>query len=237
MKESYINKTGDEKTYTRTKRVDKFLPVKDISSLFKIQGITYLKHRTHVDNDKASWPLIRASLPDIPNIHLDFSENIAMKPKFEAQDAHFSGKQYSLHCMLLDPPNPYKYIFHLSNSTIHDYAIVDLVLRDVFDLQKWKNNTVIIKSDNCQEQYKDLNAFGSYQKLADDYNTKILRVYGAAGHGRGLIDAMSSFGVKSILRRNIVGKDVFFSNATENFFKPWAIIECCIERLVKLIIL
>ena len=95
VNESYINKTGDEKMYTRTKHVDKFLLVKDISSLFKIQGITYLKHRTYVDNDKASWPLLKAPLPDIPYIHLDFSENIAMKPKFEAQDAHFSGKQYS----------------------------------------------------------------------------------------------------------------------------------------------
>ena len=28
---------------------------------------------------------------------LDFSENLALKPNFEVQDGHASGKQYSLH--------------------------------------------------------------------------------------------------------------------------------------------
>ena len=58
-----------------------------------------------------------------------------------------------------------------------------------------KNETVIIKSDNCSEQYKCLYAFGSYQMLAKDYNVKIIQVYGAAGHGKELNDAMSCFGV------------------------------------------
>ena len=39
-------------------------------------------------------------------IELDFSENLTLKPKFEVQDAHFSGKQYSLHCSTLPPPPP-----------------------------------------------------------------------------------------------------------------------------------
>ena len=43
------------------------------------------------------------------------------------------------------------------------------------------------------------------QTLSNDDNVKIIRIYGAAGHGKGLIDAMSSFGVKSILRRDVVG--------------------------------
>ena len=38
-------------------------------------------------------------------------------------------------------------------------------------------------------------AFWSLQHLADKYNVQIVRIYGAAGHGIGLIDAMSSFGV------------------------------------------
>ena len=36
-------------------------------------------------------------------IGLDFSENLALKPKLEVQDAHFSGKQYSLHCSIVEP--------------------------------------------------------------------------------------------------------------------------------------
>ena len=48
-------------------------------------------------------------------------------------------------------------------------------------------------------QYKNKWAFESYGSLAKKYNARIIQVYGAAGHGKGMIDAMSSFGVKSIL--------------------------------------
>ena len=43
------------------------------------------------------------------------------------------------------------------------------------------------------------------QTLSNDDNVKIIRIYGAAGHGKGLIDAMSHFGIKSILRRDVIG--------------------------------
>ena len=43
--------------------------------------------------------------------------------------------------------------------------------------------------------------------ISNKYNVRIIRIYGAAGHGKGLIDAMSSFGVKAILRRDIVSHD------------------------------
>ena len=42
------------------------------------------------------------------------------------------------------------------------------------------------------------------QSLADQFNVVTVTIFGVAGHGKGLIDAMSSFGVKSILRRNII---------------------------------
>ena len=39
--------------------------------------------------------------------------------------------------------------------------------------------------------------------------------YGVNGHGRGLVDAMSGFGVKSPLRREIVTDDFMFYKAAE----------------------
>ena len=42
-----------------------------------------------------------------------------------------------------------------------------------------------------------------------------MRTYGAAGHGKGTIDAMSSFGVNNVLRRDIVTQDVFFDTREE----------------------
>ena len=51
--------------------------------------------------------------------------------------------------------------------------------------------------------------------MADKYNVQIIRLYGAAGHGKGLIDAMSSFSVKLILRKDIVTGDVWYKNSEE----------------------
>ena len=122
-----------------------------------------------------------------------------MKPKMEAQNTHFSGKQFTLHCALVLPGQP-KYVYHLSDDTTHDSFFVHQVLTDV--ITKWgiENETVIIKSDNAPTRYKNKYAFHSIQKLSDMDNIRIIRLHGAAGHGKGLIDAMSNFGVKSILR-------------------------------------
>ena len=136
-----------------------------------------------------------------------------MKAKDEVQEAHYSGKQYTLHCSLLDPPNPYKFIYHLSDDTIHDGLFVETVLRDIIQLQNFHNQVILIKSDNCPSQYKCKNVFPTYQKLCDEYDITMIRIYGAAGHGRGLIDAMSSFGCKAILRQDIMGKDIWFNNS------------------------
>ena len=51
------------------------------------------------------------------------------------------------------------------------------------------------------------------QTLWNDYNVKTIKIYDAAGHRKGLIDAMSSFGVKSILSREVVGLDQWFADS------------------------
>ena len=53
------------------------------------------------------------------------------------------------------------------------------------------------------------------EQLADIYNVTVMRVYGAAGHGKSLIDAMSSFGVKNILRQSIITNDWWFENSLD----------------------
>ena len=67
--------------------------------------------------------------------------------------------------------------------------------------------------DNAPFQYKNKHVFRFYQKLADEFNLRIIRTYGAAGHGKGVIDAMSSFGAKNILRHDIVTLDAFFNSS------------------------
>ena len=50
---------------------------------------------------------------------MDFSENLALKTKSEFQEAHFSGKQYTLHCIIVHP-GEVKFTYHLSDDTTHD---------------------------------------------------------------------------------------------------------------------
>ena len=50
------------------------------------------------------------------------------------------------------------------------------------------------------------------QNLSYTYNLRIIRIFGATGHGKGLIGAMSNFGPKSILRPDIVAFDLWFAD-------------------------
>ena len=68
---------------------------------------------------------------------------------------------------------------------------------------------------NASCQYKNKRPFGLLQRLANEFNLRIIRTYGAAGHGKGVIDAMSSFGVKNVLRKDIVTHDVFFNTSED----------------------
>lgn len=74
---------------------------------------------------------------------------------------------------------------------------------------------VVVKSDNCRVQYKCADVFGMYQSLAKEYKKTFIVCYGASGHGRGLVDGMSSFGVKNPLRQHIITEDFYWSTASQ----------------------
>ena len=76
-----------------------------------------------------------------------------------------------------------------------------------------ENGYLIIRLDNCEDQYKCMFTFYQMQVLAVKHNIDIFWFYGAAGHGKGLIDAMSSFGCKRQLRHAIVAEDIWLPTA------------------------
>ena len=143
-----------------------------------------------------------------------FLENIVLKTKQEVQEVHFSGKQYALHCSTVQPGDN-KFVYYLSDDSTNDPSFVYQILEDIFNHCNICNETIIIKSDNAPAQSKNNWVFQSYTSLASKYNVSIIRLYGAAGHGKGLIDAMSNFGAKSFLRKDIVGPDVWFAVIVE----------------------
>ena len=72
-----------------------------------------------------------------------------------------------------------------------------------------------MKTDNCATQYCCLWVFKRYSNLAQKIGKPIILYYGVNGHGSGLVDAMSGFGVKSPLRRKIITDDFYLENANE----------------------
>ena len=78
-------------------------------------------------------------------------------------------------------------------------AVIDHILSDESD-----ENMIRVKSDNCSTQYKCKWVFRFYNNLAIEKQVKILVYYGVSGHGKGLVDAMSSFGVKAPLLRAVI---------------------------------
>ena len=84
---------------------------------------------------------------------MNFSENIALKTKQEVQEAHFSGKHYTLYCSIFQPGDN-KFVHHVSDDTIHNLSFVRQVLKDIFDRWNIRNETTIIKSDKAPARYK-----------------------------------------------------------------------------------
>ena len=123
----YIEKkTGNRKVSKKCERINHMITTNSAFSRLMNERRNYLQHRFQVENDKYQWKIILNSIPKYGAIfHMDYSENITGTPKFEPQSAHFSKKQFSLHCTVmhdtneLDEPN-YKYCYHLSDDTSHD---------------------------------------------------------------------------------------------------------------------
>ena len=89
--ESYVGKDGKVNEYTRTADVDHFEPVYLLFEKLKDLSDKYLLHRAYVGNCTSVSPILK-EVYDGKYIELDFSQNLALRPKDEVQSAYFSGK-------------------------------------------------------------------------------------------------------------------------------------------------
>ena len=212
----YHNKDGRKINYERTTRVDKEATLDELYRMLKDVAVNYLLHRHSVVADRVFWSHMHEILTQ-PYIHLDYSENIGLKPKHEVQAMHFSGKEQTLHCTVLKCPDENKFIYHLSDDTIHDSTMTSFVLKSLVaeHPELIESGRLVLKSDNCSTQYKSRKVFEEIRKLAALWEIEIWWFYGEPGHGRGLVDAMSSFGCKRILREAIICEDVWFKDARQ----------------------
>ena len=154
--------------------------------------------------------------------HSDFSENMSQLNKYKVQSAHFNKRAYSLHCTVEhvsqlkypDLKSPYRYHYHLSDDMKHDFAFSSLVATKCIDDM---NIPTIIrrKSDNCATQYKCSMVFGEYIKMAKKYDRNVIVYYGASGHGKGLVDAMGTFGVKRPVLKAVLTQNFKYNSAKD----------------------
>ena len=62
--------------------------------------------------------------------------------------------------------------------------------------------------------FKSVTAHNS-RALAKKYNKTIILYYGVSGHSKGLVDSMTSFGVKGPLQKSIITENFFFNDVEQ----------------------
>ena len=91
---NYYNKKGELVTYKCCAQVDKKATIDQLNTMLKDAAKAYLSHQYFIASENAFWPRFKSGCR-YPNRHFDFSENINLKPKHEAQSAHFFGRQHT----------------------------------------------------------------------------------------------------------------------------------------------
>ena len=124
-----LDKEGKPKK--KTKRVDyNSVPVLSVVEKLNAFAPRYLLHRYDVKNDQFIWPLIQEKCNERNEYiaHMDYSENLNEKPKFEIQPHHFSAEQHSLHCSVVETPDGNFYFYHFSDEKTHDWRFTKAVI-------------------------------------------------------------------------------------------------------------
>ena len=210
-----INGVMTEKISKKTERVEHQLSFQEIYEKLAGQRQQYLMHRFQVLNDRFHWPRVLAASTG-PTYHYDFSENLPQMYKYEPQSSHFNKNQYSLHCTVKHlEDGSFKYLYHLSNDMKHDHAFTSAVVRHLNEIETEQSSIIRVKSDNCSVQYKSKKVFRFWRMFAQETHKTIIVYYGVSGHGKGLVDAMSAFGVKTPLRRAVVTEDFHYGGAED----------------------
>ena len=212
----YYNKDGKKVTYDRVGRVDKNESVLRIISELQKHASDYLIHRFFAIHDRVHWEKFLDNTP-YHALWLDFSQNIKLVEKNQAQSAHFSGKQQTLHNTVLCYPNrsDTRYVYHLSDDTTHDSVMTFNVINDIIKQhpEVISKGVLVLRSDNCQAQYKCKYTFAKMKQVAQRHGITVAWFYCEPGHGKGIVDAMSAFGAKGPLRNEITRTDAWFPDA------------------------
>lgn len=148
-----------------------------------------LYHRNYLKNYRAHCSDVIKSMKSDVIIDLDFSENLELKVEKEPQDLHWANHQITVHSAITYQNNVKTYHPYLSDDTNHDQTFVDEVVRTILcECQITSGAKILIKTDNCCNQYKSAQGFYNLQKIADEKDISIVHIYGVPGHGKSEVD-------------------------------------------------
>ena len=146
-------------------------------------------------------------------------------PYLNHNQSNFNKRQHSLHCAKahindidsIDEVGKHLYLYHLADDMKHDNGFTIAVADTIIDLFDFNTNYFRFKSDYCKTEYKCKNIFANWSKISAQLQKKIIIYYGESGHGKGLVDEMSGFGVKGPLLNAIITQDYHPTSSTDIF--------------------
>ncbi len=100
----------------------------------------------------------------------------------------------------------------MSDTLVHDQAFADIAMREMLSTTDLDEATcILVESDNCSGQYKSAEHFRDLQKISNDTNLKLIRLYWIEGHGKGEVDHVG--GIAKVYARDQITRGVIFTNA------------------------
>ena len=208
--------TGEVKIVTSSERVNCSEHFDECVTKLNALKSKYILHRYYVCNHKKVFDEICETIPSIGPIYWwDYSENVKNTPKFEAQEHGYCAKQISLFCTVnMLGNNKREYIYHFCDNNLHDVCFTGTVAEDIFE-HHFEGDIFRVKSDNCKVQFKCKWVFAFWKRFSAKHGIPVILYYGVEGHGKGLVDAMGSFGVKQPIRQEIIRTDFWYRKASD----------------------
>ena len=177
------------------------------------KGKAYLFHQYECKNDIHHWPIIKIN--GLGYTFIWITQKTSQPPLSSKPRMHTSPPN-RCPCIALWFTTKIQKI-HIMHTTLAA-IIMTVFLQSKSYLIFWKNtvdfltSVIRFKSDNCVSQYCCQYMFPFYADLAKKTGKPVLVYYGVNGHGRGLVDAMSGFGVKYIVRRAIITDGFYYES-------------------------
>jgi len=171
-----------------------------------------IHHRNHLHHYRYAIHKMRENV-DAVFLDVDFSENLSIPVKNEPQSLHWSHEQVTIHSGIVKLPTGHKsYHPYVSDDRKHDRHFAQISIEkmlEVPEVQAFQMPNILVESDNCSGQYKSSAHFHGMQKLANQYNVPVIRIYGIAEHGKGEVDHVGGI-AKTTIRREVAKGGSFF---------------------------